>query len=132
MFLRLIVSGIIIHTHGFKSQQCCNLPTHPCIEDLFLLISLVVLDNARTAPRCHTQLQKESNIIRSAVSYLCMPPVVLSGLCESLKSKCFSAQQKMPENTKGKDKADLVKECCQFLGCLDLHLFLVSPRNQPF
>lgn len=64
-----------------------------------------------------------------SVSYLYMLPVVLSGLCESLKSRCFSTQQKMPENTRGEDKADLVKACCQSLGCPDLHLLLIFPRN---
>lgn len=60
--------------------------------------------------------------------YLCMLPAVLSGLCGSLKSRCSSAQQKMPENKRGQGKADPVKTCCQSLGCPDLHWLSVLPR----
>jgi len=143
MFLGLTVNGIIIQAiskvqrnflwsgQGFKSQQCFNHPTHPPIEDLFLSISLVVLEGTVTHPNSmlsHTATEGRQHYqISLCVSYLYMLPVVLSGLCESLKSRCFSAQQKMPENTRGKRKANLVKAWCQSLGCPDL--LSIFPRN---
>lgn len=60
------------------------------------------------------------------VSYLCMLPVVLSRLCGSLKSRCFSAQQKMPDKTKGKSNG-LVNAHSQSLGCSDLQLLSSFP-----
>lgn len=78
---------------------------------------------SHTAPegRTHSQLLL-------CEPYLCMLPAVLSGLCESLKSRCFSVQQKMPENKRGQGKADPVKTCCQSLGCPDPHWLSVLPR----
>lgn len=131
------MNGIIIHAtsevlrnvlwsgQGFKSQQHCNYQADPHIEDLFLPIPLVVLDGTVTHPSSmlsHTATEGGQHYqILLSVSYLYRLPVVLSGLCESLKSRCSSAQQKMPENTRGKGKADLVKPCCQSRGWPDLH-----------
>lgn len=134
MFLGLTVKGIIIHAiskvlrnflwsgQEFKTQQCCNHPTDPRTEDLFLLISLVVLDGTVIHPSSmlsYTVTEGRQHYqISLCVSHLYMLPVVLSGLSESLKSRCFSAQQKMPENTKGKGKADLVKARFNHLAAL--------------
>lgn len=139
------MNGIIIHAisevlrnvlwsgQGFKSQQCCHYQAGPRIEDLFAPIPLVVLDGAVTHPSSMlshraTEGRQHYQILLSA-SYLYMLPVVLSGLCESLKSRCSSAQQKMPENTRVKGKADLVKARWQSRGWSDLHLLSIFPRN---
>lgn len=98
-----------------------------------LLASLVLLAGTITCPspilsHTATEGRTHSQLLLSEL-YLCMLPAVLSGLCGSLKSRCFSAQQKMPENKRGQGKADPVKTCCQSLGCPDLHWLSVLTRT---
>lgn len=130
MFLGLAVNGIVIPVtyknprnflwlgHGFKSS---NAATAQLVLAGTVSCPSPILSHTATGGRTHSQLLL-------CEPYLCMPPAVLSGLCGSLKSRCFSARQKMPENKRGQGKADPVKTCCQSQGCPDL-LWLANNWN---
>lgn len=110
-----------------------QIPSMTQLPSWSLLASLVVLAGTVTCPSpilSHTATEGRTHAqLLPCEPYLCMLPAVPSGLCGSLKSRCSSAQQKMPENKRGQGKADPVKTCCQSLGCPDLHWLSVLPRT---
>lgn len=103
-----------------------NCPAGPCWLHWWCWLALWPVP----APCCHTVTQgKTQSQLQLHEPYLCMLPAVLSGLCGSLKSRCFSAQQKTPGNKRGQGEADPVKTCCQPLGCPDLQWLSIFPRT---